>query len=326
MIDMTAAELVTESVRSERGSFVALADDRSIGLFATLAAQLADHLHTLSDKPEETVDTTLRALWHLAAGNPLSTDAASEAALPALSVEAEGRLRGFVNSRTGGTPLAHLTGRQRFMGLELLAGKDALIPRRETELLGNAALRLLREVAERQEQPLVVDVCTGSANLAASLAHFVPSARVYAADLSMDAVNLARRNLEWLELTDRAEVRQGDLLEPFESELFWERVDLLVCNPPYISSKRVEAMPEEIAGFEPRLAFDGGPLGVRILNRLVREAPRFLRKGGWLAFEVGLGQGRAVLQRLNIGGEYSDVESVLDTSGDVRAIIARRRQ
>jgi release factor glutamine methyltransferase len=323
---MTTAEQVTEAVRLDQGSFVASADDRSIKLFAALAAQLADRLRILSDKPEETVDTTLRALWHLAAGNALSTDAASESALPTLSAEAEDRLRGLLSLRAGGTPLAHLTGRQRFMGLELLAGKDALIPRRETELLGNAALRLLREIAERGEHPLVVDICTGSGNLASSLAHFVPSARVYAADLSMDAVSLARRNLEWLKLTDRAEVRQGDLLEPFESELFWESVDLLVCNPPYISSKRVEAMPGEIAEFEPRLAFDGGPLGVRILNRLIREAPRFLRKGGWLAFEVGLGQGRAVLQRLNIGGEYSDVETVLDTSGDVRAIIARRRQ
>jgi release factor glutamine methyltransferase len=72
------------------------------------------------------------------------------------------------------------------------------------------------------------------------------------------------------------------------------------------------------------LAFDGGPLGVRILNKLVREAPRFLRKGGWLAFEVGLGQGKAVLHRLDASGAFVDIRPVLDASGEIRALVARR--
>jgi release factor glutamine methyltransferase len=284
--------------------------------------ELARGLSTLADKPEETPDTTLRALWHLACGNCLSAEAAAETRLPTLDSGAEKRLAELIRQRIAGVPLAHLTGRQRFMGIELLAGKEALIPRHETELLGRGALDLLRRIAGEQVRPLVIDVCTGSGNLALALARHVNSARVFAADLSADAVALARRNAQWLGLGDRVEVREGDLLAPFEQAEFFGNVDLLTCNPPYISSKKVDGMPGEIVGFEPRLAFDGGPLGVKILQRLVREAPRYLKTGGWLAFEVGFGQGRAVMQRLKHTGAYSRVESVSDASGEIRAILA----
>lgn len=293
-------------------------------LFETLYVELEAGLSTLADKPEENVVSTLCALWHCASGRPLSAAIAADAGLPVLGADEKIQLRELLARRVEGIPLAHLTGRQRFMGIELLSGKDALIPRGETELLGNAALGLLNALAENVEQPVVVDVCTGSGNLATALAHLVPRARVYASDLSEEAVVLARKNFRFHGLEDRVEARQGDLLEPFESQLFLENVDLLVCNPPYISSQRVDVMPAEISGFEPRLAFDGGPLGVRILNKLVREAPRFLRKGGWLAFEVGLGQGKAVLHRLDASGAFVDIRPVLDASGEIRALVARR--
>jgi release factor glutamine methyltransferase len=119
------------------------------------------------------------------------------------------------------------------------------------------------------------------------------------------------------------EVREGDLLTPFDEPAFLANVDLLVCNPPYISSKKVDTMPNEIIEFEPRLAFDGGPLGIKILQRLIREAPRFLRKGGSLAFEVGFGQGRAIIQRLNHARSFTEIRPIEDDSGEVRAIVAR---
>ncbi|MEO8806998.1 MAG: peptide chain release factor N(5)-glutamine methyltransferase, partial [Burkholderiaceae bacterium] len=265
--------------------------------FVQRCAALQARLQTLPDKPEETATSTLRVLWHLAAGRALSVEAADTAPLTALDAAAEARLTELTAQRLSGTPLAHLSGRQRFMGLELLASEDALIPRRETELLGHAALGLLQGMAPHASALRVVDVCTGSGNLALSLAHHAPQAQVFGADLSAEAVSLARRNAEHLSLQSHVEFRVGDLLEPFDEPAFHGQVDLLVCNPPYISSQKVEAMAAEISGFEPRLAFDGGPLGVRILQRLIREAPAYLRKGGWLAFEVGAGQGPAVLKR-----------------------------
>ena len=107
-------------------------------------------------------------------------------------------------------------------------------------------------------------------------------------------------------------LRVGDLIAPFDVDGLRGEVDLLTCNPPYISTGRMAEMPTEIVGHEPALAFDGGPLGVRILSRLIREAPKLLRDGGWLAFEVGLGQGSAVEQRLLRSGDYMHVDRVMD--------------
>jgi release factor glutamine methyltransferase len=284
---------------------------------------LVGGLQTLHDKPEETSASALRALWHLASGERLSVQAAGERPLLPMTAAQSQRLAELVGERLGGTPLAHLTQRQRFMGLELLAGPQALIPRRETELLGHAAAQLLAEAALRGRGVLALDVCTGSGNLALGMAAHVPAARVLAADLSHDAVELARQNVLALGLQQRVDVREGDLLAPFDAAEFLGQIDVLTCNPPYISSPKIDTLPSEIAAHEPRLAFDGGPFGIRILQRLIREAPRFVRPGGWLAFEVGLGQGPAVSKRLTPAAGYAEVRALTDAQGEVRALLAR---
>ena len=293
-------------------------------LFHDMSTRLTAGLSLLPDKPEETPDSTLRALWHAAADAPVSVQKAGALALPALDADGVERLRTLIAQRVAGIPLAHLTGRQNFMGLELLAGKEALIPRKETELLGRAALDVLQTLAAGRDEVIVVDVCTGSGNLALALASHVPQARVFGADLSSEAVALAQRNARHLGLQERVEFRAGDLLAPFDEPAFHERLSLLVCNPPYISSKKVDSMPGEIIGHEPRLAFDGGPLGIRIVERLTREAPRFLAAGGFLIFEVGLGQGPALLRRLAGNKSYATLKSFADEAGEIRVILAGR--
>jgi release factor glutamine methyltransferase len=276
----------------------------------------------MPDKPAETPENTLLALHWTAAGAPCSAVAAATRgdAPPKLDDAGLQRLSELVERRAGGVPLAHLTGRERFLGLELLAGPQALIPRVETELLAQAAIALAQESGAR----LAVDVCTGCGNLALALAHAIDGLQVHGADLSADSVELARRNAAMLGLAARARFHEGDLLAPFDADGFAGRVDLLVCNPPYISSGKVEAMAAEISAHEPRLAFDGGPLGVSILTRLIHEAPRYLRAGGWLAFEVGAGQGSAMARRLRNHGAWAEVRELEDGHGLVRAVLARR--
>jgi len=293
--------------------------------FADRLVLLRSAMQTLPDKPEETPEATLRALWCLAAGRPMSAEAAShlaDGALPSLEAAQNAQLGALIAQRLSGIPLAHLTGRQSFMGLEMLAGPQALIPRRETELLARAALVHLRAMA----QPRVIDVCTGSGNLALAMAQGMPSASVWGADLSPEAVALAEANARHLGLSERVQWRCGDLLAPFDTADadFLGHTDLLLCNPPYISSGKLDSMPAEIVQHEPSLAFDGGPFGIRILQRLMKDAPRFLRSGGWLGLEVGLGQGPAVQQWLARTGQFAAPEAVLDDHGQVRSLLAQR--
>ncbi|MEY4767315.1 MAG: release factor glutamine methyltransferase [Pseudomonadota bacterium] len=316
---MTAAMPLSEGERQRLG-------EAGQAWLADKLAQLRAALVVLPDKPDETPEATLRALWHLAAGRPLSMPAAQATELDALDTTQQTQLDALLARRLADEPLAYLTGRQRFMGLDLLAGPDALIPRRETELLGETASALLARLAAEAGAGAtveVLDVCTGSGNLALGLAHQVAAARVQGADLSEEAVGLARRNAEFCGLAGRVSFRSGDLLVPFDGDPVVGQVDLIVCNPPYISSAKLTTMPAEIAQHEPKLAFDGGPFGIRILQRLMREAPRYLKPGGWLAFEVGLGQAPAMAQWLQKTGAYQRIDTVADEAGQARVVVAQ---
>lgn len=296
--------------------------DAMDAFYDTLHARLSASLQTLPDKPRENPHTALRALWFTAAGEPRSVVTAAQGALPPLVDDGARRsLAQLVDRRLAGEPLAHLTGRGHFMGLELLAGPDALIPRVETELLAHACVELLHPATARRPAR-VIDVCTGSGNLALAIAHHVPDAEVFGTDISAQALALAARNRAHLGLS-RVEWRCGDMLAPFDAG-FDGTVDLVVCAPPYILSAKVQQMAPEISVHEPRLAFDGGPLGVSVLLRLLEDSPRLLRAGGWLAFEAGLGQGTSMRRRLERDHHYDEVRALADERGDVRAILARR--
>lgn len=284
--------------------------------FTSRLARFKD-LAILPDKPEETAEGTLRALWLAAAGTPVSIEAAAERDLPGMTGDQSSLLDAMIARRLEGVPLAHLTGRQRFMGVELLAGPEALVPRKETELLGRTALAKLPAGATR-----IVDVCTGSGNLAIALASARPEVSVFAADLSVAAVTLARRNAVFAGVAGRVHFGEGDLFGGLAAEA--KPADLLVCNPPYISTAKVDAMAEEISAHEPRLAFDGGGFGLGVVARLIAEAPEWLKPGAWLCFEIGKGQGTFLQRSLTKAGAYDAIEPVADVAGEIRVLAARK--
>jgi release factor glutamine methyltransferase len=291
-------------------------------LFTELTRKAEAELEFLTDKPEENPISTISALWYKAAGTPVAVEKADNESLPDIDEAQIELLYDLYNKRCSGIPLQHLTERQMFCDIELLAGPEALIPRKETEILGNAALEAAVELGKQKDTVKVLDVCTGAGNIACLIAHHVSNAQVYASDISEEAVSLAKRNSVFLNLENKIEYRCGDLLKPFEDDSFFKTIDLLTCNPPYISSTRVENMNTQIINFEPRLAFDGGPFGIRILQKLIHEAQKFLGNGGWLVFETGLGQGEAMGKRLkNVG--FSEVTFFYDTSDNVRALKAK---
>ena len=289
-------------------------------LFAQHLAQLETRLSLLPDKPEETATSTLNALWHLAAGNRYSVEKADTTELLELDTTALQQLAELITRRLEGIPLAHLTERQQFMQLEFIVGPEALVPRKETEILATTARDLLTSLLQQQDAAMVIDVCTGAGNIALSLAHYHPAARVFAADLSQAAIDLANRNRHHLQLESRVQFSAGDLLEPFANDTFFGQVDLLTCNPPYISSGKLDKMPAEIAQHEPQLAFNGGPFGLSIVGKLLTEAPQYLKPGGWLVFEVGLGQGEPLQKRLSRNPDYKDVKVMQDAEGNIRVL------
>jgi release factor glutamine methyltransferase len=218
---------------------------------------------------------TTRAMLLARLGEPVAIDVAAQFAAS-------------VARRAQHEPLAYVLGYQEFFGLGLLVDRRVLIPRHETELLVTLALERMRHVAH--DPPVVVDVGTGSGALALSLAQQLPQARIFATDISPEALIVAQMNSSRLGLEGRVEFRQGDLLQPLP-----ERFDLLVANLPYIPSARLAQLPREIRAFEPPLALDGGEDGFAVLRRLLGQLELHAARGAVAFFEISEEQGEAAI-------------------------------
>lgn len=231
----------------------------------------------------------------------------------------------FARRRAEGAPLAYVLGRQRFMGVELLAAPGALVPRTETELLGETASRILGEKDAEGRGLVAIDMCCGSGNLACGIASRLGSLTVFASDLTDGCVGLARRNVEHLGLASRVTVVQGDLFAPLAGRGLEGRVDVVVCNPPYISTGRLGKDRATLLAHEPVEAFDGGPYGLSIHQRVVGDALAFLAPRGWLLFEIGAGQDKQLKILFQRSRAYDSVELLNDSAGIPRVVCARKQ-
>jgi release factor glutamine methyltransferase len=214
---------------------------------------------------------------------------------------------------------AYDKGRILFMGIELLVAPGALIPRSETELLGASAVDALRQLSK--PAPRVVDMCCGAGNLGCAITLTIPEARVWASDLTNGCVEIARRNVAYHGLKDRMSVLQGDLFDAFSGLRLEGTIDLIVCNPPYISEARLKGDRAALLELEPREAFAAGPYGLSIHMRVAKDALRYLRPAGILLFEVGLGQERQVTTLLERSKAYENIGVVTNETGEGRVVI-----
>jgi len=292
--------------------------------FYQLEQSLENKFKFLQDKPEETLDSTLRALFFAASGTPKSAEAATNLPLPDLNSSQIEILHQLISRRLNNTPLAHITGRQMFMGIDFICDRRALIPRKETEILGRTALDLSFRFTEEKQHVKIIDACCGSGNLGLAVASLNSNAIVFATDISNEAIDLTRENIDYLNLNGRVTAKIGDLFSAVENDAFYDKVDLIICNPPYISKGKIKNLNPEIINNEPVIAFEGGTLGIEIVKRLISEAPKFLIKTGWLCFEVGVGQGEFFLQLCKRSGQFDFVESTSDHQGNIRVISARK--
>jgi release factor glutamine methyltransferase len=190
-----------------------------------------------------------------------------------------------------------------------------LIPRPATETLVMASLERLKTL----DAPRVVDIGTGSGCVAISLAKHLKTARFVATDVSAAAIELARRNAANNGASDRIDFRLGDLFAPVPSEQF----DAIVSNPPYIPSEQIATLAINVRDHEPRAALDGGPDGLKVIRRLIADAAGHLTPGGWLLFEIGAGQERAVQQLIEQTPSLKAERTIPDGDGIPRVAVAR---
>lgn len=230
-----------------------------------------------------------------------------------LTAEEEARLRALLVRRSAREPLQHVVGRTEFRGLTLRCDRRALIPRPETEELVDLALALLpAEAAVR-----VLDLGTGTGAIALALAAERPAWQVAAVDRSDDALALARENAAACGLTERVDFGRSDWFSEVR-----DVYDLIVSNPPYLSEAELATAEPEVRDHDPRSALVAGEEGLADLRRILTDAPRFLRAGGWVLLETGIGQHEALA---DLSGRLGYVEAVglPDLSGRPRFWKAR---
>jgi release factor glutamine methyltransferase len=229
-------------------------------------------------------------------------------------------LRALVKRRAAREPLQHILGTASFCGLELKVDRRVLVPRPETELLAERAWQFLGLIAsDPAGSPRALDFGTGSGCLAIALALHCPSAHLVAVDTSEEALDVARENAARHGVADRIEFVAAD---GFAALGPGRAFDLIVANPPYLPTAEIEHLAPEVRDFDPRVALDGGPDGLRCLRQLAREASRFLRASGRLMVEFGDGQAEAVATLF--GEAHWTVEATEpDLTGRARFLIAR---
>ncbi|HYA01246.1 MAG TPA: putative protein N(5)-glutamine methyltransferase [Candidatus Binatia bacterium] len=200
--------------------------------------------------------------------------AEDEARLLRSAAASPAQLGGMVERRAAGDPLEYVIGWGEFCGLRIAVGPGVFVPRHRTELLVREAVALLRPGA------VVVDLCCGAGAVGAALVARIPGIELHAADIDPRAVGFARRNLDG----SAASVHQGDLYAALPAGLRG-RVDVIVCNPPYVPTAEIETLPREARLFEAAAALDGGSDGLALVRRVAAEAPSWLARGGHLLVE-----------------------------------------
>lgn len=229
--------------------------------------------------------------------------------------------RVLVRRRANREPLQHITGFQEFWSADFAVGPEVLIPRPESELLVEQAIETMgANPPDRNPKPFFLDLGTGSGALIISLGREFPEASLCATDISMEAIRIARENARKHRLGERIEFVCGDLFTPFKPRV--SPFDLVLTNPPYVASEVLDTLMPEIR-FEPRVALDGGPGGMRYIERIIPDAADFIRPGGWLLVEMDPSQIPTALELIERTGRYRHAKAVKDYSRRLRIVAAQ---
>lgn len=240
-----------------------------------------------------------------------------------VSEEEYRRYQLLIEQRGKHIPLQHLTGSQDFMGLTFIVNENVLIPRQDTEILVEEVMKNLHDGMR------VLDMCTGSGCILLSLLQYSNDCVGVGADLSAEALAVARENYTRLKANKPgmdATFVQSDLFEIFDTggtekqpSVKWGKFDIIVSNPPYIRTDVIDTLMPEVREHEPRLALDGMADGLHFYRRITKEAKRYLNRGGMLYYEIGYDQAADVTEILRTEG-FHEIEVVKDYAGSDRVV------
>ena len=216
-----------------------------------------------------------------------------------------------------GEPLAYVLGEWDFYGMTLQVNSDVLIPRDDTCAVTDLAIK---KALFLNSNPRILDLCTGSGCIGLAIAHRVKDARVTLADISREAMAVAKKNISLQKLTGRVSCVCADALQ--KPTAFLGKFDLIVSNPPYITTEEMKELPRSVKDFEPHLALHGGDDGLDFYRSIAKNFADALKPGGYLCFEFGMGQGDAVCRILEMNG-YTILERSRDYNDRERAVIAQ---
>ena len=233
-----------------------------------------------------------------------------------LNEEDYSRYQEAINERARGCPTQYITGHQEFWGLDLIVSPAVLIPRPETEHVIETVLELAQSNYSDGAMK-IIDVGTGSGCIALALATELPQAEIHACDISEEALEIARINATRLGLEKRIRFRHSDLLAGYPDEQF----DFVVSNPPYVGESEADKVQKQVREFEPKIAVFSGWEGMDIYRRLIPQAYKALKAGGWFVTEIGYSIEEKVKSYL---AGWSQIQTKADLQGIPRVIAARK--
>jgi release factor glutamine methyltransferase len=232
--------------------------------------------------------------------------------------------RGMVKRLVDGEPVQYITGLQEFWSMDFTVNRSVLIPRPETEIVVEQAIRIYNEnnYSERPEIH-ILDMCTGSGAIAVALASEMKNAILTAVDISRGAIDTANLNITRHGMTDRISVIEGNMFEPFINNPKY--FDIIVTNPPYVTKEEYKLLPKKIRDFEPGIALESGTDGLSHIRIIIEKAHNYLNPGGWLLLEMDPNQIEAVNQIISYNDFYLNISVVKDYSHRDRVVVIRKK-